>query len=242
LIYGDAALHNGPLLGRSRTEARTSFERALELNPSLIPAWEHLMLVALPDGDTAAAARALQALDRLGAGPSLTADGFGNRMLQFRFLHAIQRGDSALVGVLTDSMARDVAPAAVPDGSFYDPFRYGWLAEQIGVSREALATGGSSEWLAMHRLLLALSWGGRGAWDSALVTLDRLAAGGTDSVAALRAYGLAAVGVWLDAVDPGEALARRARRPDGTRRWHWSSRTRLARWSAGGTSRPRWAG
>jgi len=210
LIYGDAALHNGPLLGRSRTEARTSFERALELNPSLIPAWEHLMLVALLDGDSAAAARALQALDRLGAGPTLTADGYGNRMLQFRFLHAIQRGDSALVGVLTDSIARDIAPAAVPDGSFYDPFRFGFFAQQIGVSREVLATGGPSEWLAMHRLLLALSWGGRGAWDSALAGLDQLAAGGTDSTAALRAYGLAALGVWLDAVDPREALARRA--------------------------------
>jgi TolB-like protein/tetratricopeptide (TPR) repeat protein len=209
LIYGDEVLHNGPLLGRSRTEARNSFERALELNPSLIPAWEHLMLVAVGDGDTAAAARALQALDRLGAGPTLTADGYGNRMLQFRFLDAIQRGDSALVRVLTDSIARDVAPAAVPDGSFYDPFRFGFFAQQIRVSREVLATDGPTEWETMHRLLLALSWAGRGAWDSALVNLDRLAAGGTDSEAALRAYGLAAVGVWLDAVDPRDALARR---------------------------------
>jgi serine/threonine-protein kinase len=215
LIYGDAALHYGPLLGRSRDEARTAFERAVELNPGLIPAWEHLMLVALPEGDTAAAARALRSLDRLGAGPSLTADGFGNRMLQYRFLHAIQRGDSARVGVLTDSIARDVAPAAVPAGSFYDPYRYGYFAQQIGVSRAVLATGGPPERQRVHRLLLALSWGGRGAWDSALVGLDRLAAGGTDSIAALRAYGLAALGVWLGAVDPGEALARRAAAAQG---------------------------
>ena len=210
LIYGDEALHDGPVLGRSRTEARTAFERAVKLNPNLIPAWEHLMLVTLLDGDTAAAARSLRALVRLDAGPTLTADGYGNRILQYRFLQAIQRGDSALAGALTDSIARDVAPAAVPDGSFYDPFRYGFFAEQIRVSGRAIAAGGPAERQRVHRRLLALSWGGRGAWDSALVSLDRLAAGGTDSIAALRAYGLAAVGAWLEAVDPREALARRA--------------------------------
>jgi TolB-like protein len=210
LIYGDQALHTGPVLGRSAGEARTAFERAVGLNPDLIPAWEHLMLVTLLEGDTAGSARSLRALGRLDAGPSLSADGYGNRMLQFRFLHAIQRGDSAAAGALTDSIARDAAPAAVPGGSFYDPFCFGWFAEQIRVSRRALAAGGPADRQRVHRLLLALSWGGRGAWDSALVNMDRLAAGGTDSAAALRAYGVAAVGVWLDAVDPREAAARRA--------------------------------
>jgi hypothetical protein len=209
LVYGDELLHDGPLLGRSRSEARPAFERALRLNPGLIPVWEHLMLAALLDGDTAEAARSLQALDRLNAGPTMTADGYGNRMLQFRFLHAIQRGDSALVGVLTDSLARDEAPAAIGDGSFYDPFRFGFFAEQIRVSRQALAFGGPPERQRTHRLLLALSWVGRGAWDSALVGLDGLAGGDTDSRAAFLAYGFAALGVWLDAVDPREALSRR---------------------------------
>jgi TolB-like protein len=209
LIYGDAALHYGPMLGRSRDEARLAFQRAVELNPRLIPAWEHLMLVAVAEDDTSGAARALQSLDRLGAGPTLSADGYGNRMLQFRFLHAIQRGDSALVGVLTDSIARDPAPAAVGDGSFYDAFRFGFFAQQIGVSRAALAAGGPPEQLSGHRLRLALSWGGRGAWDSALVGLDRLAAEGGGSISPLRVYGVAVLGVWLGAVDPAEALARR---------------------------------
>jgi tetratricopeptide (TPR) repeat protein len=209
LIYGDAVLHNGPLLGRSREEGRRAFERALELNPGLIPAWEHLMLVALLDGDTTAAAVALRSLDSLGAGPTLSADGYGDRMLQFRYLDAALRGDSALVRILTDSLGRDVALAAVPDGSFYDPYRHGFFARQVAVSRAALAAGGPPEWERMHRLLLALSWGGRGAWDSALAGLDRLAAEDPDADAALRAYGVAAQGAWLDALDPAVALARR---------------------------------
>ena len=209
LLYGDASLHNGPMQGRSRVEARHAFERALQLNSGLIPAWEHLMLVALLESDTAAADRSLQALDRLDAGPSLTADGYGNRMLQFRFLNAILGGDRALAARLTDSIARDPAPAAIPDGSFYDAYRFGFFDDQIRVSTKTLALGGPAARQDAHRLLLALSWGGRGAWDSALVGLDRMVAAGTDSVAALTAYGVATAGVWLDAVDPREAAARR---------------------------------
>ncbi len=209
LFYGDAALHNGLITGHPIGEARVSFERAIAFNGDLVPAWEHLTLVALLQSDTAGTARSLAQLGRLNAGPIFSADGYGNRMLQFRFLRAIQRGDSAETGRLADSVAHDPAPAAVPDGSFYDAYRYGWFAEQIRVSRAAVAAGGSPERLRLHRRFLALSWGGRGAWDSTLAILDRVASDGTDSSAALRAYGLAAVGVWLDALDPDEASARR---------------------------------
>jgi serine/threonine protein kinase/tetratricopeptide (TPR) repeat protein len=208
LFYGDAGLHNGPIVGHSLSEARTGFERAVALNANLIPVWEHLMLVALLDGDTALGARSFGNLTRLNAGPSLGADGYGNRMLQFRFLNAIARGDSA-GDRLVDSLARDPAPAAVGDGSFYDPYRYGYFAEQIRVSRSALASDVSPERKRVHQRLLALSWGGRGALDSTLAMLDRTAAEGTDSSAALRSYGLAAIGVWLDALNPDEAAKRR---------------------------------
>jgi serine/threonine-protein kinase len=209
LIDGDELLHYGPVLGHTLDESRAAFERAIALNPRLIPAWEHLMPVALRQGDTAATTRALEALDRLDAGPTLTADGYGNRMLQYRFLRAIQRGDSALADALTDSVARDPAPAAVGDGSFYDAYRFGWYARQIRVSRQALAGGGHSERQRALARLQALSWAGRGAWDSALVSFDRSASAGTDSAAALTAYSLAALGAWLDALDPREAAVRR---------------------------------
>jgi serine/threonine-protein kinase len=209
LIYPDQLLHNGPQLGHSRAEARTGFERALELNADLIPVHEHLMMLALQDRDTMASARGLRELARLGAGPTLTADGYGNRMLQFRFLSGIVRGDSALTRVLADSIARDPEPAAVPDGSFYDAYRYGFPAEQIRVSAQVLRVGVPPARQAVHRRLLALSWAQRGAWDSALVAMDRLVASETDSAAAIESYGLAVVGFWLGAVDQREADARR---------------------------------
>jgi serine/threonine protein kinase len=209
LIYPDQLLHNGPLLGHSRAEASAGFERALELNADLIPVHEHLMLVALQDRDTIASARGLRELARLGAGPSLTADGYGNRMLQFRFLSAIERGDSALTRVLADSIARDPEPLAVPDGSFYDAYRYGFPAEQIRVSAQVVRAAVSQGRRATHGRLLAFSWAQRGAWDSALVAMDRLVTREIDSAAALESYGLAVVGSWLGAVDQGQADARR---------------------------------
>ena len=209
LVYADQLLHNGPLLGRSRTESRAGFERALALNSDLIPVHEHLMMLALQDRDSAAARRGLRELTRLNAGPSLTADGYGNRMLQFRFLNAIVRGDGALTRALADSIAKDPEPAAVPDGSFYDAYRYGWPAEQIQVSAQVVQSGASSPRQAAHGLLLALSWAQRGAWDSALAVMDRRAASAGDSAGALLSYGLAVVGTWLGAVDQREAAARR---------------------------------
>jgi TolB-like protein len=79
LVYADQLLHNGPLLGRSRTESRAGFERALALNSDLIPVHEHLMMLALQDRDSAAASQGLRELTRLNAGPSLTADRYGMR-------------------------------------------------------------------------------------------------------------------------------------------------------------------
>ena len=209
LIHADQLLHTGPLLGHTLAEAQAGFERALELNPNLIPAHEHLMLLAMQARDTLRAAKALAELQRLDADAAMTADGYGSRMLQYRFLLAIEHGDRALVARLVDSMAGDPAPAGRYSGTFRDAFRYGFLDEQVRVSERALRSGDGrgkeSQWY-----LLALSWAGRGAWDSALIVMDRLAASGIDSSAALRSYGLAVTGAWLGALDAGDAARHRA--------------------------------
>src|SRR6185369_7521087 len=147
---------------------------------------------------------------RLHAGPGLTADGYGNRMLQFRFLLGIARGDSSLTTSLIDSIARDAEPAAGNDGTFYDAFLYGFLDPQIRVCERAIQVGGLTR-KGWHQRLLALSWAGRGAWDSALVAMDELVRSGVDSSASLRAYGIAVVGAWLGAVDAGAAERRRGK-------------------------------
>ncbi|HEX5634809.1 MAG TPA: hypothetical protein VFX50_16310, partial [Gemmatimonadales bacterium] len=210
LMYADQALHNGPLLGHSHEEAWAGFARALERHPHLIPVHEHRMLLAIQSRDTATAAASLDELARLGAGPAMSADGYGTRMLQFRFLLGLVRGDSATTLALTDSIARDPKSADVSLGTFYDPFRHGFLDAQIRVSERALQLGVPRQSaLAAHRLL-AWSWAGRGRWDSALVAMDRLSASGLDSLAPIRAYGVAVLGAWLGALQQDEVQRRRA--------------------------------
>jgi TolB-like protein len=209
LIYADGLLHDGPLLGYPLAEARPGFERAVALNPNLIPGWEHLTLLALMQHDTAAANRSIGELVRLDAGPALSADGYGNRLLQFRFLEAIERGDGVPAHNLLDSIARDPEPAALPSGTFYDPLLYGLFDQQMRVSQAGLGVWSAPARRAAQYRLIALTWLARGGWDSSLAVLDRLSADGSDSAAALRSYGLAVVGAWLGALDPREAATRR---------------------------------
>jgi len=56
--YGDWLFHSGPVYGDPEGEAQAALERTVALNPAFIPAWEHLLWVALVR-DTTAAARAL---------------------------------------------------------------------------------------------------------------------------------------------------------------------------------------
>ena len=161
LLYGDALLHEGPALGYTIADARVAFEKATVLNADLIPAWEHLALASLVENDSSGTREAIEALDRLNAGPVLTADGYGDRMLQFRFLQAAQRGDSALVARLADSIARDPAPAAVT-GSFYDGYGFGFFPEQLMVSRRALIRGVAPQHREFHEEIIPLSFLGRG--------------------------------------------------------------------------------
>ena len=61
----------------------------------------------------------------------------------------------------------------------------------------------------VHRRLLVYAIAGRGAWDSALVAMDRLAADDTLHRGRLSPYGMAVVAAWIGAVDASEAVARR---------------------------------
>jgi hypothetical protein len=54
------------------------------------------------------------------------------------------------------------------------------------------------------------AWAARGAWDSALVAVERYAGSTADPAATLYAYRLAAIGLWVGAVDAGEARRWRA--------------------------------
>jgi hypothetical protein len=65
-IRGDELLHRGPLIGRPRREARDAFHDAIRIQARFAPAWEHLAILGIPEGDSAAAAAALDSLGRGG--------------------------------------------------------------------------------------------------------------------------------------------------------------------------------
>ncbi|HWC74262.1 MAG TPA: hypothetical protein VG454_10040, partial [Gemmatimonadales bacterium] len=66
---GDELFHRGPLVGHRRSESMPAFERAATLRPDFGPAWEHLAWVATAEGDSAAAANALDSLKSHSAAP-----------------------------------------------------------------------------------------------------------------------------------------------------------------------------
>ena len=69
LYYGDELFHRGPLYGRSRDTAIAVLQRAVELDPSLAPAREHLAWALIRSGRREEARHSLDALHRTAGKP-----------------------------------------------------------------------------------------------------------------------------------------------------------------------------
>ncbi|HXG45235.1 MAG TPA: serine/threonine-protein kinase [Gemmatimonadales bacterium] len=211
LVYADALTHLGPLVGRTRAEARAAFERAVALHPGLVPAWEHLAMLVLLDRDTAATALVLGRLDQLGARAALRAGGWGDQTLSFRMLGALQRGDEAAARGWLDSVAQDIVRNRRTGSSFYEPVLYGYPGYQILLNRQVLSLDPPDVEARGNLEMLALAFAARGAWDSALTVARRF----TGRHAPLERYRLAVLGFLLDGmareeVGPFQAAARAA--------------------------------
>lgn len=69
-VLGDDLFHRGPLVGAARTQAVEAFDKAASLRPDFAPAWEHLALVYIAEGDRDGASRALARwLETMGGPP-----------------------------------------------------------------------------------------------------------------------------------------------------------------------------
>jgi tetratricopeptide (TPR) repeat protein/TolB-like protein len=223
--YADQLFHSGPMLGYDLRLASQAFERVLELNPRLIPAWNHLLDAQIVLQDTAIVARCLTKLDSLDP-LDANAPPRESRHLR-RWQIPLLRG-ARFEGSAADSLVADIASVQ----SVYDQT---WLvvqfnaiagpAAQIELSRRVLSRTPWRAVHAIHRKGIALSWAARGSWNSAMAAIDDYASRASDlagltpaqigaaragpDLAKLDPYRLAVVGAWLGAIDPGLALARR---------------------------------
>ncbi|MEP7325878.1 MAG: serine/threonine-protein kinase [Gemmatimonadota bacterium] len=207
LVYGDYLVHWAPILGTTVKEAAPAFERAVELNPSLVPAWEHLTWVYCRARDTAGLTRSIEALTRLSTGSTLQdAEGI-DELLQFRLMLELARTDRGNDALL-DSVGR--ANALGRGASIGMVGWCGFVRAQDRINRQILRLAPSSENTSFIWRLLSLIAAGRGAWDSVPAALDQYSrSGAPHEFPAFEGYALTVAGAWLGGLDADEASRRR---------------------------------
>jgi tetratricopeptide (TPR) repeat protein len=223
--YADQLFHSGPALGEDLRKATQAFQRTLELNPRLLPAWNHLFDAAIVLQDTAIVALSLRQLDSLdplepGAPPR-----DHRRLMSWQL--PLLRG-RPFEGAAADSLVVDIASVQSVEEQRWLALQFsavGGPGAQIELSRRIIARTPWRTTAAIHRKGIAVSWAARGAWDSALAAIDEYASRASDlagltpeqisatgagpDLAKLDPYRFAVVGSWLGALAPPLALARR---------------------------------
>jgi hypothetical protein len=222
-LYGDFLVHMGPFLGHDWSEGLAAFRRVVSLDSTLVPAWEHLFILAA-GRDQTEASRAFDRMIELGWPPH---EGF---RMSFRLRHEIGRAEGVLrpeLRTLADSYASAVVASVAA----------GWLGViQVGVPLSILEQGFPAAQIEINHRILRLpgvapelraalqagnawSWAARGQWDSALAGMQEAAASYPAGILVadwrpgdrpgvvfqVEAYALAALGAWLGAIDPGRA-------------------------------------
>jgi tetratricopeptide (TPR) repeat protein/TolB-like protein len=237
-LYADQLYHQGSIIGYDWSEALDALRRVVAMNPQLVPAWEHIQDVAIAR-DPVEAHRALVQLFEIGYPPSAYPE-----VGRIRRLFDGIGGTGGMIPkdlqLLADSVVRDDVYSP-DDGLVFvaAPLRLlqrGFPAAQLDMNQRALGLAGLRRPVRGARLVSsAWSWATRGAWDSALSTMDE-AVGTYDgrlgwTSVPVSSYSMAVLGAWLGVVDPAEADRRRIgamaaidRLPEDTSHWsprHW---------------------
>ncbi len=210
-LYADALFHQGPVAGYDWSEGLVAFRRVLALNPRLVPAWNHLMALALGK-DHAIAAEAQARLVELRPEPMPVVFDMFERLdigvseaggVTPPHLSALADSAAQLSASSTDEM---VSTVYGPLGSL----QQGFPSAQIDFNRRALRSSEVSP-----RVLIALraadawSWVARGQWDRGLAIMSEIANSDPvmlgPTVLPVESYGMAVLGTWLGAVRPSAA-------------------------------------
>jgi len=209
--FGDLLLHQGYQLGIPLSAASAAFERALEVNPRLLPVYDHILMAST---DSALAETAFTRLrEHYGASWDTASTETGIAARTFFGMGISRHRSQRITPPLLDEYARQVAREQLtpsiatlalgwpvwqldPQGQLY--FEQGVASH--GVPRAYRAS------LARWR---ASAWAMRGRWDSALVAFDEFAPDSLPMQVAAERYALAALGHWTGGASREAALARR---------------------------------
>ena len=210
--FSDDMVHFGPMHGYTSADARNALRATLSLRPKLVPAWQHLAMISAGQ-DTQALRESIDHLTwpqwrTVPIPDPWRSSSWGRLVVRLgRTAGQLDRSSSALM----DSVVWSVGGAA---GSWRPNFselalNAGFPAAQCELNRRMLKRDVPPGVAATYLRGLALSLAARGAWDSALVTMDRYARTDPAVDGALEAYHLATLGLWLGAIDAHEATIRR---------------------------------
>ena len=197
-IKGDETFHRGPLDGYRRHDALAAMERATELWPDFAPAWEHLVWIAIGEGDEALARQAQDSLRRVSGQDPFEAE-IGT-LLDVCYRWRFDRPEEA--AAYTKALLADPRTRQLPDlgaGARYMmscdvPRASVWLGEAFQhVGRADLEAPGLSAEVYGY---LAL-----GRPDSALAAAARLGSRLTEPAAALSVAELPAALLLADSAD-----------------------------------------
>jgi len=210
--YGDHILHDGTRLLMSPMDATEPFDRALELNPGLVPVLDHT-LVFLPDSGRVERAYTRMREHYGAAWDSVVTDYELRAPVVYQLAVSRVRygriGDTVREAYVSELGRARVVPGlldwavALPLLMLNDP------QAQLQTSREVTARGAPSATLAALRQWDGAAWAMRGAWDSALVSYDRLYAERPVLPIAGARFTLGVMGYWTGALEQGTALAGR---------------------------------
>jgi serine/threonine protein kinase len=216
-LYADALFHNGPVVGYDWSEGLKAFRRVVKLNPKLVPAWTHILRLALGK-DHAVVSEAQARLAELGWPPAT--------LPEMGLFTRLDAGISAAGGVIPPHLSAltdlAVEKMSVSSGDemvalVYGPLgrlQQGYPAAQLDLNQRALRSGKVSPRVAKAlRAADAWAWVARGRWDSGLTIMSEIT---TPDPVMLRGmvlpienYGMAVLGAWLGVTAPSLADQRR---------------------------------
>lgn len=209
--YADVLVHSGYRLGIPQSEAAAAFERVVEANPRMMPAYDHLLLWGQDSGRRAYAYAKLKehygaAWDSASSETGIAhSTWFGITESRLR----TGRIDPVLIDRLSADIARGRLQPSLAQITMAIPLLDGDARSQLDLERNVRRRGMPPQYNTGMTRWRSTAWAMRGAWDSALVALDDAAQPAMALGLTVERYSLAVLAYWSGAVDESATHTRR---------------------------------